>query len=176
MVIYEMFTAKLPHRSSTASNQPDGRLSAAMEKIPTEWRPVVKKCMAYEPADRYATVNDVWGALLGDKPTETKPSGFKLAPRFVAGIAIAIITMVGLTAWIERDTIRRFINPPPQPRHLAVLPFHNVGDDPANQAFCDGVAYSLSSKLSQLEQYQQDFWVIPADYARTVHDSNEAYR
>ena len=177
VVIYEMFTAELPHRSSSGAAKPDGKPSAAMEKIPAEWRPVVKKCMAYEPADRYATADDVWSALSGEKTRETKDKTLLgLARRTVAAVAIAIIAVIGLTAWLERDRIQRFFNPPAEPKHIAVLPFHNVGDDPANQAFCDGVAYSLSSKLSQLGRFQQDFWVIPADDARSVRNSDDAYR
>ena len=64
---YEMFTGKLPHRSSTASNQPAAKPGTPMEKIPSEWQPIIKKCMAYDPADRYATVDEVWGALIGDQ-------------------------------------------------------------------------------------------------------------
>jgi serine/threonine-protein kinase len=177
VVMYEMLTGKLPHRSSTGSKTPDGKPSAAMEKIPPEWRPVVKKCMAFEPGDRYKTVDEVWAALNGEKRADVqRKTVFGLAPRTWATMAAALVVVLGLTAWLERDRIHNFLNPPLEPKHIAVLPFHNVGDDPANQAFCDGVAYSLSSKLSQLEQFQQNVWVIPADDARTVHSADEAYR
>ena len=177
VVIYEMFTAKLPHRSNTGQKTPDGKPSAAMEKIPAEWRPVVQKCMAYEPADRYATVEDVWNALNGEERSGARKSGALQVPRqTLAGIAVALLITLGLAGWMNREAIRRWFNPLPQPKHIAVLPFHNVGDDPANQAFCDGVQYSLSSKLSQLERFQNQLWVVPADDARTVHNPDEAFR
>jgi serine/threonine-protein kinase len=47
-------------------------------------------------------------------------------------------------------------------KQLAVLPFTNVGNDPANQAFCDGLVEILTSKLSQLEQFQRRIRVVPA--------------
>jgi tetratricopeptide (TPR) repeat protein/TolB-like protein len=47
-------------------------------------------------------------------------------------------------------------------KQLAVLPFVNVGNDPASQAFCDGLAEIVSSKLSQLEQFQKTLRVVPA--------------
>ena len=47
-------------------------------------------------------------------------------------------------------------------KQLAVLPFTNIGSDPANQSFCDGLVEILSSKLSQLEQFQRALRVVPA--------------
>jgi serine/threonine protein kinase/tetratricopeptide (TPR) repeat protein len=176
VVIYEMFTAKLPHRSSTSPQTPDGKPGAAMEKIPAEWRHVVKKCMAYEAADRYATVEDVWRSLNGEKAGTSKTGIFGISNKALAGIAAVLLIALGLTGWLNREVVRRWLNPVPEQKHIAVLPFHNVGDDPANQAFCDGVAYSLSSKLSQFEQFHPDLWVIPADDARAVGNGNEALR
>ena len=43
-----------------------------------------------------------------------------------------------------------------------VLPFTNVGNDPENQGFCDGLVEILSSKLSQLEQFQRTIRVVPS--------------
>jgi tetratricopeptide (TPR) repeat protein len=176
VVIYEMFTAKLPHRSSTGPLTPDGKPSATMEMIPAEWRPVVRKCMAYDAADRYATVEEVWRALNGEKSSQGVPGILRGSRRTLAGVTAALLIALGLMGWVNRDAIRNWFNPVPAQKHIAVLPFHNVGDDSANQAFCDGVAYSLSSKLSQLGQFQQDFWVIPADDARWVSNSDAAAR
>ncbi len=64
----------------------------------------------------------------------------------------------------------------PQEKHLAVLPFQNIGNDASNQAFAEGVAESLTSKLSQLERYQKSFWVVPSSDTRNVKSLDEAYR
>lgn len=59
--------------------------------------------------------------------------------------------------------------------HIAVLPFENVGSDPANsdpanQAVSDGLMDSLSSKLTNLEAgkdaAKQSLWVVPASEVR----------
>jgi serine/threonine-protein kinase len=47
-------------------------------------------------------------------------------------------------------------------KQVVVLPFTNVGNDPENQSFCDGLVEILSSKLSQLEQFQQKLRVVPS--------------
>lgn len=62
-----------------------------------------------------------------------------------------------------------------QEEHIAVLPFENVGndpanDDPANRAVSDGLIDSLSSKLTNLEvgtdAGKQSLWVVPASEVR----------
>src|SRR6266853_265266 len=47
-------------------------------------------------------------------------------------------------------------------KQLVVLPFTNVGNNPENQGFCDGLVEILSSKLSQLEQFQRKVRVVPS--------------
>ena len=64
----------------------------------------------------------------------------------------------------------------PQQKHIAVLPFENIGHDASNQAFAEGVAESLTSKLSQLERYQKSFWVVPSSDTRNIKSLDEAYR
>jgi tetratricopeptide (TPR) repeat protein len=59
-----------------------------------------------------------------------------------------------------------------------VLPFTNVGHDPANEVFCDGLAETLTSKLTQLEQFQGSLWVVPTSELRTrkVTSADQARR
>jgi len=48
------------------------------------------------------------------------------------------------------------------PSLLAVIPFRNVANDPAVQTFSDGLFETISSKLTQLDQFRTKIWVIPA--------------
>jgi tetratricopeptide (TPR) repeat protein len=50
--------------------------------------------------------------------------------------------------------------------HIAVLPFENVGGDPANEAVSEGLMDSLSSRLTNLDVDQQSVWVVPASEIR----------
>ena len=50
--------------------------------------------------------------------------------------------------------------------HIAVLPFDNIGNDPASEAVSEGLMDSLTSKLSNLEEGQQSLWVVPASEVR----------
>ena len=53
-----------------------------------------------------------------------------------------------------------------QEEHIAVLPFENVGNDPANAAVSDGLMDSLSSRLTNLDVGKQSLWVVPPTEVR----------
>jgi tetratricopeptide (TPR) repeat protein len=61
----------------------------------------------------------------------------------------------GLLTWVREDAST-----------LAVLPFRNIGNDPANQIFCDGLVETLTSKLSQIEPLQHAFRIVPSSDVR----------
>jgi eukaryotic-like serine/threonine-protein kinase len=177
VVIYEMFTARLPHRSSAGSTPPDGGPSAPTEKIPAEWRPVVKKCMAFDPADRYATIDDVWAALQGEESTAARRKTFLgLSSQAVVTMVVALAAVLGLSAWLGGDVIQRWLHPVPEQKHIAVLQFENVGGDSANAAFASGVGETLASKLSELGGDQQLYWVVPFSDSRKYTDVEQARR
>ena len=52
------------------------------------------------------------------------------------------------------------------PKHLAVLPFVNIGDDPANRLTSDGLLETLTGRLSDLDSSGKILWVVPADEVR----------
>jgi len=53
-------------------------------------------------------------------------------------------------------------------KHIAVLPFDNIGDSPTNDALAQGLMDSLTSKLSNLEVGRQSLWVVPASEIRRL--------
>jgi serine/threonine protein kinase/tetratricopeptide (TPR) repeat protein len=52
--------------------------------------------------------------------------------------------------------------------HIAVLPFENVGSDPANEAISEGLMDSMSSRLTNLDVDQQSVWVVPTSEIRRL--------
>ena len=61
-------------------------------------------------------------------------------------------------------------------RHIAVLPFQNIGGGSDGQAFCDGVADSLTGKLNQLQRFRKKLWVVPSSELRAqpVNSASQA--
>jgi eukaryotic-like serine/threonine-protein kinase len=59
-------------------------------------------------------------------------------------------------------------------RHVAVLPFENIGNDPKNEAVVAGITDSLTGKLSNLDAAGQTLWVVPSSEVRRLHITNPA--
>ncbi len=83
-----------------------------------------------------------------------------LAAASVAVVLLALLSLLPpardrLAAWFGRAE-----------DHVAVLPFENVGNDPANEAVSAGLMDSLSSRLTNLEVGKQSLWVVPASEVR----------
>jgi serine/threonine-protein kinase len=86
--------------------------------------------------------------------------------RWVAGAAITAVVLAGISfipavrekvsSWFGRDV-----------EHIAVLPFENVGNDPANEAVSAGLMDSLSSRLTNLEVGKQSLWVVSPSEVRS---------
>lgn len=51
-------------------------------------------------------------------------------------------------------------------KQLAVLPFKNIGDAPHTKALSDGLSETLTSQLTQLQQFQDTLVVIPMSEVR----------
>jgi eukaryotic-like serine/threonine-protein kinase len=78
----------------------------------------------------------------------------------VAAVAIAVLSFVPpvrdhVTGWFVRAE-----------EHIAVLPFENVGNDPANEQVSAGLMDSLSGRLTNLEAGKQSLWVVPTSEVR----------
>jgi serine/threonine-protein kinase len=54
----------------------------------------------------------------------------------------------------------------PTEKSLAILPLTVVGGDADERAFCDGLVENLTSKLTQLEQFQRRLFVLPSTDVR----------
>jgi len=143
------------------------------KRIPQRWREAITKALAVNPADRFGSVEEFWSTLSGEHLGRFGWRAVRRHPLIFGACALALVV---LTALMFERIIPNPFRPLPQEKHLAVLPFLNVGNDPANQAFAEGVSESLTSKLSQLERYQKSFWVVPASDARTVTSLEEAHR
>ncbi len=175
LTVFQMLTGKLP----ASHDAPFKGLDAGIVKrIGPRWRDAITKSLAVNPAARFATVEEFWCALSGENLP--RQSGWKA---IVAGISrhwatygvaagLLVVALALVFAGVMPNPFKRL----PQEKHIAVLPFQNIGNDASNQAFAEGVAESLTSKLSQLERYQKSFWVVPSSDTRNVKSLDEAYR
>jgi len=86
---------------------------------------------------------------------------------WLLAIAMLLVVLAGLSLV---PPIRQLINDRffgGGEKHIAVLPFDNIGNDPANAALADGLMESLTSQLSNLDVGKQSLWVVPASVVRS---------
>jgi len=168
VVLYEMLTGRQPFRKDSNA----ASLRATTEKtpepvarykadVPEGVQQIVDKALEKNQETRYQHIDD----LLADlkrvkrdmKPASPPPPQRRLYPWLVGILAVVVIAALALLLMPDKV---------PAQKHLVVLPFINVGEVVSNQAFCDGLMETLTSKLSQLEQFQGALWVVPASEVR----------
>ena len=189
VVLYEMITGRQPFIKDAGaatlhaivSEQPEP-MARYKTGITPKLQQVADKALEKDRDMRYQHVGDMLADLkrikremsLNSNETSEVYVISRPARRFpwllpgslIVSLLILALMMVLIPA--NRDSIKRLfgINIVPPKKHLAVLPFVNVGDNKINQAFCDGMMETLASKVTQLEQFQDSFWVIPASEVR----------
>src|SRR6185369_6472782 len=62
-------------------------------------------------------------------------------------------------------------------KHIAVLPFDNIGNNAATEEIAEGLMDSLTSKFSNLDSGRNSLWVVPASVVRRrkVEDPTAAW-
>ncbi len=175
VTVFQMLNGKLPASYDAPFK---GQESGTSKHIGQRWRDAITKALAPYPADRFATAEDFWQALSGESVASVFNSrAFAAAMRRHWAIySTAAGVVVGAIALLIAGIIPNPLRPLPQEKHLAVLPFDNIGHDASNEAFAEGVAETLTSKLSQLQRYQKSFWVVPSSDTRNITSLDEAYR
>lgn len=132
---------------------------------------IVDKALQKNVAARYANAaelrDDLQSVIDGQRPVGTK------LPHHYVRLGVVLATVLGVAAvlafnpsWRER-IMQRIHGVPPQ-MHVAVLPFENVGNEPANQAFCDGLTETLTTQLTHLEQLRGAMWTVPSSEVRAM--------
>ena len=100
--------------------------------------------------------------------------------KFIAAAAAVIVAAIGAGLWNRPAAPTAPAAALPAVRHIVVLPFTNVTNDPADQVFADGLVETLTSSLSGLERLQSKLRVVPASEVRggriaTVKDARQAF-
>ncbi len=186
-VLYEMLTGKWAFQGESklailsailhAEPQP---ITTLIEGLPPEIEQIIGRCLRKDPERRFQHMGDVKVALA--ELRETSDSGrmtlTAVAPRAAAekprrlGSKVAVTAVAAILAvagaWLTWSRAAGWLRlgSVPAEKQLAVLPFENIGGDPANQAFCDGLGETLASTLTQLEQFQTALRVIPTREVR----------
>jgi serine/threonine-protein kinase len=182
-LLYEMVTGKRPfHRETIPQTlaaiiedepKPIGSLNP---KVPRAIEAIVHRCMAKKSEMRYASTQELACALKEIRDSSVAEESRSLSANARTALhrmplwmevtlaALLAVAGIGISAprLLEKVRVWSGSLSPVTQKQLVVLPFTNVGNDPENQGFCDGLVEILSSKLSQLEQFQRTIRVVPS--------------
>jgi len=107
-----------------------------------------------------------WQASSAAVAAVSKPKSRAVAPYFFAALAAVVLAAGSLLFPAVRQRAASILSGSGGEKHVAVLPFDNIGNDPANEAVAEGLMDSLTSKLSNLDAAQQSLWVVPSSVVR----------
>jgi serine/threonine-protein kinase len=181
LVFYSMLTGQRPFQAASpiatavrrARRLPPA--SSIRSGIPDHWDEVIDRCLEYEPASRFKSAAAV-ASELQRRPFWIRASGrARRQWRIIVLIGLAVAAaLLSLFAWWYVASSGVHL----QQRHLAVLPFEDLSQDPVDQAFCAGLTEVLVSQLAELERFQGSVLVIPSSEVRhqRVSTAQEAYR
>ncbi len=170
-------------------------VSSHNRQVPDELDRIVQRCMAKDPAERYQSASDLLDDLQGASvalrtggtaaggsvasDSAASGSGTRQPPgrwtvnhrtTSVAAIAATLLASLLLAAYMIYgwDGTRPWISSAPgsESIRMIVLPFENIGADASRQYFSDGLVETITSSLTQMEQFQRDLWVVPSGEAR----------
>jgi serine/threonine-protein kinase len=194
VVLYELITGSLPfsgdHEAAVMYeilNQDPEPISTCRKDVPKGLQRVIDRSLNKKAEDRYQTVTQMRDDLErirgGELPARSSSLRRRPARRRRLAIPVIAVILALIAATIippVRQTLRQWlaIAFAPDDLHMAVLPLENVGGDPVQQAFCDGMMETLTSKLTQLGKFHNTLWVVPASEVRQrgVESPGEAGR
>ena len=108
-----------------------------------------------------------WQASSSSLSAANKRKEKRAAPYLFAGLAVMVLAAGSLLFSPVRQRAAAILSGAGGEKHVAVLPFDNIGSDPANEAVAEGLMDSLTSKLSNLDAQQQSLWVVPSSVVRS---------
>jgi serine/threonine protein kinase/tetratricopeptide (TPR) repeat protein len=161
VVLYEMLAEAHPFKKQTAAETVSAILTAAPQPL-VELRPdvpillqhIVRKMLAKDARDRYASAHDVRTDLkeLAETPEQTvAAAGKRLGPFYWIA---AIVLMILGASWAYFHFSPREVTLPSagveQQPSIVVLPFDDISPAHDNEYFVDGLTEEIIGKLSKV--------------------------
>jgi len=103
--------------------------------------------------------------------TQRQPTSLRWWLAAAGAIVLALLAVLLVPSLRERLPGSLFGS---SEKHIAVLPFDNIGNNPANEAVAEGMMDSLTSQLSNLDVGKQSLWVVPSSVVRSSKVSDPA--
>lgn len=177
VVLYELFSGELPFRGLhepavmySISEDAPHPLESGKEDVPEYVKAIIARCLEKNPDERYQSMAEIVDDLKSQKvnplAAESPRSWTSSKTTSYLTLGIALVSVLIIVFYLFWKGFSGFGSDVPDKRYLAVLPIENIGGNPEMQAICDGLAETFSYRLSELEQYEDSYWVTPASEMR----------
>jgi eukaryotic-like serine/threonine-protein kinase len=184
IVLYQMLTGALPFQSTSEVglmyeivHGPTPSASQVRRDMPSALDRVLATALQKDPKLRYPRMDNLLADLrqVSREVESGLPPTALFAPQAsrgkrnwrrrleVAAFVISLLLLVAALAW---KIAPRWFATVPLEKKIAVLPFRNVGDSRENEALRDGLMEALTSELTELSQFHNTLWVVPATEVR----------
>lgn len=186
VVLYQLFTGKLPFDGayeqaitySILDEEPKPVHEIASD-IPKYVEEIINTCLNKKPDERYQSFEEIVSAFKhhSQAKSQLKPPIHKnyFTPKRISVYSVIslLILSIATYAFLQNSGPAT-----PETRKLAIIPFKNVGVDSANRILLDGILETMTSKLSQIDNYKEALWVIPSSEVinNNVQTPQEAYK
>jgi len=179
VVLYELFTGELPFQGAyepavlyAITEEDPLPVLELNPEIPQIIADVIDQCLVKNKDLRYQSIDAILADLTigeSEKPQtqrreESRNRSRKDSKLFKIGISLSVLLIIALLFYqLKPFGLGKNI---PKKRYLAVLPIENIGNNPAVNAICAGLAETFSFKLSELEKYEDSYWIAPVSEMR----------
>jgi len=187
VVLYEMATGRRPFVQSNGALLIDAILNKDLDpprkfnaQISPGLQTVILKSLAKLPGDRYPSIRDLGTDL--ERITVGAPTlaAFRrdrfwssAARRWWITVALICMCFALIALYPFRSRLASMFSSHEE-KHIAVLPFDNIGNSSESEAITDGLMDSMTSKLSNLDVGQQSLWIVPASVVRRLKVNDPA--
>jgi eukaryotic-like serine/threonine-protein kinase len=196
-VLYEMATGLMAFPGTSAAVIHDGILnrtpapaSQTNHGLPPKLDEIIEKALEKGRKLRYQSAADIrtdlqrlkratesGGSAAGTGPGPGSQSK-KNTSMALATIAVFVVVLIPFLIPSVRQRALSLLSRSGDEKHIAVLPFDNIGNDPANEPLVEGLTDTMAGKLSNLEVNNRSLWVVPTSEIRrrNINDPSSALR
>ncbi len=162
LILYEMATGRIPFNDDSVFQTMTQRLTEKPVSpkllnaaISDRLAGIIMRCLEREPKERYASVRELLVDLRSKPELALAAPGGPMHPKvgrlkraWLPASLGALVLLAGAGWFWQWRTPRA--EPPPNGKYIAVLPFRVVGSDPNLKYRAEGIADSISARLSSL--------------------------
>jgi TolB-like protein/Tfp pilus assembly protein PilF/tRNA A-37 threonylcarbamoyl transferase component Bud32 len=151
VVLHEMCSGELPFRGHTGFEVSGAILkeppTSVPSNIPPGLRTVIGRCLAKSPGERYQRAEEVRAVL------ETLQSGARIAgppPTRRRALAATVAGIGAVSLAGGAFFARNWVLPARSKARIALLPFENIGGEPQESAFANGLHQDMITVINRL--------------------------